>query len=113
MALAWAETLGSVDLFIGVNVLDASGYPDCRPEFMRAFTEAARLGTQCGAAGRPLQVLAPLQEMSKIEILRLARELGVPVERTFSCYDPSPGGAACGGCDACRLRARALAGLSA
>lgn len=113
LAVSCAEARGAAAIGLGVNALDYSGYPDCRPEFVRAFAEAARLGTKCGAAGRPLQVLAPLQEMSKIEIIRLARELGVPVERTFSCYDPTPAGAPCGGCDACRLRARALAALSA
>ncbi len=111
LAVSCAEARGAGAIGVGVNALDYSGYPDCRPEFVRAFAEAARLGTQCGVAGRPLQVLAPLQEMSKIEILRLARELGVPVERTLSCYDPGADGAPCGGCDACRLRARALAGV--
>lgn len=111
LAVSCAEARGATAIGVGVNALDYSGYPDCRPEFVRAFAEAARLGTQCGAAGRPLQVLAPLQEMSKIQILRLARELGVPVEQTLSCYDPSEAGAPCGGCDACRLRARALAGV--
>lgn len=107
LAAAFAEARGAQAIGIGVNALDYSGYPDCRPEFVRAFAEAARLGTRCGVEGAPLRVLAPLQDLSKAQILARARALGVPVERTLSCYDPRADGAACGRCDACRLRARA------
>jgi 7-cyano-7-deazaguanine synthase len=107
LAFAFAEARGAEAVAIGVNALDWSGYPDCRPEFVRAFAEAARLGTRRGAEGAPIALLAPLQELSKAQILARARALGVPVERTQSCYDPAADGAACGLCDACRLRARA------
>jgi len=113
LAVSCAEARGAEAVGLGVNALDYSGYPDCRPEFVRAFAEAARRGTRCGVAGAPLRVLTPLQDMTKTQILRRARALGVPVERTLSCYDPSPRGAPCGACDACRLRARAEAELSA
>lgn len=112
VATALAEARGADRIGIGVNALDYSGYPDCRPEFVRAFAETARLGTRAGAAGRPPRIYAPLQELSKARILALARELGVPVERTLSCYDPDDRGRPCGGCDACRLRARAEAELA-
>lgn len=107
LALALAEARGAHDLGIGVNALDYSGYPDCRPDFIAAFQDLSRLATREGAEGRPFTVHAPLQHLRKAEILRLARELGVPVDLTVSCYDPGPGGAACGGCDSCRLRQRA------
>jgi len=107
LACSFAEARGAEAVAIGVNALDYSGYPDCRPEFVRAFAEAARLGTRCGVEGAPLRLLTPLQELSKAQILARARALGVPVARTVSCYDPSAAGTACGRCDACRLRARA------
>ncbi len=107
LACAFAEARGAEAVGIGVNALDYSGYPDCRPEFVRAFAEAARLGTRCGVEGKPVRLLTPLQDLSKAQILARARALGVPVERTLSCYDPDAQGRPCGGCDACRLRARA------
>lgn len=107
LAVAMAEARGAEAVAIGVNALDYSGYPDCRPEFVRAFAEAARLGTRAGDGGAPVRILAPLQDLGKAQILARARALGVPVERTLSCYDPGADGAACGRCDACRLRARA------
>ena len=113
LALALAEARGAHDLGIGVNGLDYSGYPDCRPEFIAAFAELARLATREGVEGRPFTLHTPLQHLRKVEILRLARELGVPVERTVSCYDPSADGAACGACDSCRLRQRAERELAA
>ena len=100
LALAWAETLGARDLFIGVNVLDASGYPDCRPEFVRAFEALAQVATRSGG----FRVHAPLIALTKAEIVKLGRSLGVDYALTHSCYDPSPAGAACGRCDACALR---------
>lgn len=112
LALGLAEARGAADIGIGVNALDYSGYPDCRPEFIAAFERAANAGTRAGVQGRPFRVHAPLIHMRKAEILRLARELRVPVEQTVSCYDPGPAGEPCGGCDACRLRARAEAGLA-
>ncbi len=107
LALGLAEARGAHDLGIGVNALDYSGYPDCRPEFIAAFQDLAQLATREGVEGRLFTLHAPLQHLRKAEILRLARELGVPVERTLSCYDPDPAGAPCGGCEACRLRQRA------
>ena len=107
LACAFAEARGAEAVGIGVNALDYSGYPDCRPEFVRAFAEAARLGPRCGVEGKPVRLLTPLQDLSKAQILARARALGVPVERTLSCYDPDAQGRPCGGCDACRLRARA------
>jgi 7-cyano-7-deazaguanine synthase len=104
LALAYAETLGATDLFIGANVLDASGYPDCRPEFLAAFEEVARLGTRVGAQeGARFRVHAPLLEMSKAEIIRTGLALGVDYSLTWSCYDPQ-GDLACGRCDTCQLR---------
>ncbi|TAH39344.1 MAG: 7-cyano-7-deazaguanine synthase QueC [Planctomycetota bacterium] len=111
LAAGLAEARGAQDIGIGVNALDYSGYPDCRPEFLRAFEEAANLGTRAGAEGRRFRVHAPLVDLRKVEILRLARELGVPVDLTLSCYDPGSAGNPCGRCDACRLRARAEAEL--
>lgn len=110
LALAWAETLGAFDLFIGVNVLDASGYPDCRPEFVRAFEELAGVATRSGAdGGGRFRVHAPLISLRKADIIRRGIELGVEYAITHSCYDPDATGAACGGCDACILRAKGFA----
>jgi 7-cyano-7-deazaguanine synthase len=109
LALGWAESLGSQDLVVGVNAVDYSGYPDCRPSFLRAFEAMAREGTKAGAEGRACRVHAPLVDLKKSEILRRAIAWGVPVDRTGSCYDPAPDGTACESCDACRLRAAALA----
>jgi len=105
-ALGWAETLGAKDIFIGVNSLDYSGYPDCRPEFIAAFTECARLGTKAGVEGHPFRIITPLQYLSKAEIIRLGSKLGVDYSLTKSCYDPSPEGLACGKCDSCLLRSK-------
>ena len=104
LALGWAEVLGSRDLFVGVNALDYSGYPDCRPEFLEAFERVARLGTRAGAEGEALRIHAPLVHMTKAEIVRRAAELGVDLGLTHSCYDPAGDGAACGRCDACHFR---------
>jgi 7-cyano-7-deazaguanine synthase len=108
LALAWAETLGAFDLFLGVNVLDASGYPDCRREFVRAFEQLARVATHAGASGR-FRVHSPLISLRKAEIIQRGLELGVDYGLTHSCYDPAPDGAACRRCDACLLRARGFA----
>jgi 7-cyano-7-deazaguanine synthase len=104
LTLAWAEALGARDIFIGVNALDYSGYPDCRPEFIAAFEEMARLGTKTGAEGRPVTIHAPLQHMSKADIAREANRLGLDSGLSWSCYAPSADGKACGLCDSCRLR---------
>ena len=114
LAMAWAETLEARDLFIGANVLDYSGYPDCRPEFLEAFQALARLATRAGVAGTDWTVHAPLMRMTKAQIAARAAELGIDLGRTWSCYVPEASGAPCGRCDACRLRARgfAKAGLS-
>ncbi|MCE2883647.1 MAG: 7-cyano-7-deazaguanine synthase QueC [Planctomycetaceae bacterium] len=109
-ALAYAETLGSSDIAIGVNAIDYSGYPDCRPEFIEAFERLANLATKAGAQdGARFRIHTPLQRLSKAEIVRLAVELGVPVGRTLSCYDPSADGTPCGHCDACILRRKGFA----
>ena len=105
LALAFAETLGAGDVFIGVNAVDYSGYPDCRPAFLRAFARLARLATRAGVQGRRFRVHAPLLGRSKAGIVRLGARLGVPWALTLSCYDPVRG-RACGRCDACRLRRR-------
>lgn len=106
-ALAWAEVLESSDIFIGVNALDYSGYPDCRPEFVKAFECLANLATKAGVEGRQqLRIHTPLIAMSKAEIIRKGLELGVDYSLTSSCYDPSPTGRPCGACDSCLLRAR-------
>lgn len=103
--LAWAEVLGSSDLFIGVNALDYSGYPDCRPEFIDAYERMANLATKAGVEGRTrLQIHTPLLHLSKAQIIRLAADLGVPFALTHSCYDPLPDGRSCGECDSCLLR---------
>ncbi|HZT81710.1 MAG TPA: 7-cyano-7-deazaguanine synthase QueC [Gemmataceae bacterium] len=105
LALAWAEVLGSFDLFVGVNAVDYSGYPDCRPEFVAAFERLANLATKAGVEGGDhFRVHAPLATLSKADIIRLGTSLGVDYGLTHSCYDPAPDGAACGRCDACRLR---------
>jgi 7-cyano-7-deazaguanine synthase len=104
LALAWAEVLGSRDIFIGVNAVDYSGYPDCRPEFIEAFERMANLATRAGVEGAALKIHAPLQHLSKAEIIRRGIELGVDYAQTVSCYQAAPDGRACGRCDACRLR---------
>ena len=103
-ALAWAEVLGSTDIFIGVNALDYSGYPDCRPEYIEAFERMANLATKAGVEGKRLKIHAPLIRLSKAEIIRQGLELGVDYSLTSTCYDPSVDGKACGTCDACLLR---------
>jgi 7-cyano-7-deazaguanine synthase len=104
-ALAWAEVLGASDIFIGVNALDYSGYPDCRPEFIRAFEQMANLATKAGVEGRQrLKIHAPLMHLTKAQIIRRGMELGVDYGLTSSCYDPLPGGKPCGQCDSCFLR---------
>ena len=104
LTLAWAETLGARDIFIGVNALDYSGYPDCRPEFIASFAETARLATRQGAEGRPFRIHAPLQDWGKARIAAESSRLGLDPAMSWSCYDPSPDGEACGLCDSCRLR---------
>jgi len=104
LAVGWAEVLGANDLYVGVNVLDWSGYPDCRPEFLEAFERVAGLGTRAGSEGHALRIHAPLLRMTKAEIVRRAADLGVDLSLTHSCYDPDARGAACGRCDACVLR---------
>ncbi|MCE7958963.1 MAG: 7-cyano-7-deazaguanine synthase, partial [Acidobacteria bacterium ACB2] len=103
-ALAYAETVGSTDLFLGVNALDYSGYPDCRPEFVAAFERLANLATKAGVEGARFRVHAPLISLTKAGIVRKGLALGVDYSLTLSCYDPSPEGLACGGCDSCQLR---------
>jgi 7-cyano-7-deazaguanine synthase len=103
-SLAWAEIIPAADIFIGVNAIDYSGYPDCRPEFIEAFETLANLGTKAGVEGRRFQIHAPLIKFSKAEIIRKALELDVDLSLTRSCYDPSPAGLACGECDSCLLR---------
>jgi 7-cyano-7-deazaguanine synthase len=109
LALAWAEVLGAQDLFIGVNAVDYSGYPDCRPEFITAFEVLARLATRAGVDGQPMHIHAPLQHLGKAQIIRLGRQLGVDLGQTVSCYQATPDGLACGRCDACRLRREGFA----
>ena len=109
-ALAWAETLEANDIFIGVNALDYSGYPDCRPEYISAYEHMANLATKAGVEGRQrLTIHAPLMKLSKRGIIELGRELGVDYGLTHSCYDPAPHGTPCGACDACLLRAKGFA----
>jgi 7-cyano-7-deazaguanine synthase len=103
-ALAWAEVLGAQDIFIGVNALDYSGYPDCRPEFVAAFEKMANLATVAGVKGCALKIHTPLIDRTKAEIIQLGLDLGVDYASTTSCYDPAPGGRACGRCDSCLLR---------
>jgi 7-cyano-7-deazaguanine synthase len=104
LALAWAEVLGARDLFIGVNAVDYSGYPDCRPEFIAAFEQMANLATRAGVEGARLRVHAPLQNLSKAQIIQRGTELGVDYAQTVSCYQADADGLACGRCDSCRLR---------
>ena len=106
LALGWAEAAGARDLFIGVNALDYSGYPDCRPEFISGFEAVANLATKAGVEGDSFTIHAPLQNMSKADIAREAARLGLDAGLSHSCYDPAVDGAACGLCDACRLRAK-------
>jgi 7-cyano-7-deazaguanine synthase len=106
VALAWAEVLAAYDIFIGVNALDYSGYPDCRPEFIESFEQTARLATKAGIQGRQFRVQAPLISMTKAEIIKRGIALGLDYGITHSCYDPLPQGAPCGRCDSCILRAR-------
>ena len=108
-ALAWAEVLGADHIFVGVNALDYSGYPDCRPEYIEAYEVMANLATKRGVEGQRLQIHAPLIDLTKAEIIRRGTELGVDYSITRSCYDPSPAGEACGSCDSCRLRLKGFA----
>ena len=114
LALGWAEVLGARDLFIGVNAVDYSGYPDCRPEFLEAFERLAALATRAGVEGSPTRLHAPLLRMSKADIVRRGATLGLDYGLTVTCYDPEPGDRPCGRCDSCRLRARGFeeAGLA-
>jgi 7-cyano-7-deazaguanine synthase len=106
LALGWAEAAGARDIYIGVNALDYSGYPDCRPEFIAAFEGLAELATKAGVEGSPFRIRAPLQHMTKADIVREGTRLGLDLGLSWSCYDPAPGGLHCGECDSCRLRAR-------
>jgi 7-cyano-7-deazaguanine synthase len=108
-ALAWAEVLGARDIFIGVNALDYSGYPDCRPEFLAAFERTANLGTKAGVEGESFRIHAPLLHLKKKEIILRGVTLGVDHAATHSCYDPDPAGRACGACDSCTLRLKGFA----
>jgi len=107
-ALAWAEVIGAVDIFLGINAVDYSGYPDCRPEFLQAFEQMANLGTKAGSTGKPFKLHAPLMELTKKEIVEVGMKLGVDYSLTHSCYDPQ-GELACGRCDACTLRLKGFA----
>jgi 7-cyano-7-deazaguanine synthase len=109
LALGWAEVLGVYDIFIGVNALDYSGYPDCRPEFIAAFEQLATLATRAGVEGHRFKIHAPLITLSKAEIIRKGLALGVDYGLTHSCYDPDPQGRPCGRCDSCTIRARGFA----
>jgi len=105
IALGWAEVLGAQDIFVGVNAVDYSGYPDCRPEYIEAYEKMANLATRAGVEGYKLSIRAPLMQMSKADIVREGSRLGVDYSLTVSCYQARPDGAACGRCDSCRLRA--------
>ena len=105
-ALGWAEVLGALDIFIGINALDYSGYLDCRPEYVQSFEKMANLATKAGVEGRQLRIHTPLIDLTKAEIIRWGLSLGVDYSQTFSCYDPSETGVACGHCDSCLLRLR-------
>jgi 7-cyano-7-deazaguanine synthase len=105
-ALGWAEVLEATDIFLGANALDYSGYPDCRPEYIEAFERMAALATRAGVGGRQLRIHTPLIALTKAEIVKLGRRLGVDYGITWSCYDPTPQGTPCGHCDACLLRAK-------
>lgn len=110
LALGWAEALGAEDIFLGINAVDYSGYPDCRPEFIAAFEQVARLGTKAGVEGTARWTIhAPLISLSKSEIIRLGTRLGIDYSLTHSCYDPDERGRACGRCDSCRLRLKGFA----
>ena len=109
LALGWAEVVGAHDIVIGVNALDYSGYPDCRPEFIAAFERMATLATKVGVEGRPLHIAAPLLHLSKADIIRQGLALGLDYGLTHSCYDPTPFGRPCGSCDSCVLRSRGFA----
>jgi 7-cyano-7-deazaguanine synthase len=109
LAMAWAEVVGAGAIVIGVNALDYSGYPDCRPEYLRAFEQLAALATRAGVEGQALKILAPLLQLSKADIIRHGLALGVDYGLTLSCYDPDPAGRPCGHCDSCRLRAQGFA----
>lgn len=109
LTLAWAESLGARDIFIGVNALDYSGYPDCRPEFIASFAETARLGTKAGIEGEGVTIHAPLQHMTKADIAAEANRLGLDTGMSWSCYNPTKNGKACGLCDSCRLRQKGFA----
>jgi 7-cyano-7-deazaguanine synthase len=106
LALGWAEVVGAEAIVIGVNALDYSGYPDCRPAYLDAFQRLAGLATKAGVEGKPLTIRAPLLRLSKAEIIRKGLDLGLDYALTHSCYDPGPDGQACGRCDSCRLRAK-------
>ncbi len=109
LALGWAETLSAEDIVIGVNAVDYSGYPDCRPEFIAAFEHLATLATAKGVGGSRFRIFAPLQHLTKADIIRKGIALGLDYGLTHSCYDPDPGGRPCGGCDSCALRAAGFA----
>jgi 7-cyano-7-deazaguanine synthase len=113
LALGWAEVLGAADIYIGVNALDYSGYPDCRPEFIHAFERVARLATKAGVEGRPLTIHTPLIDLSKAQIITLGLSLGLDYGLTHSCYDPLADGRPCGHCDSCQLRAAGFAEVGA
>ena len=104
LALGWAEASGARDIYVGVNALDYSGYPDCRPEFIAGFETLAELATKAGVEGTPFRIRAPLQMMTKADIVREGARLGIDMGVSWSCYDPAPGGLHCGLCDSCRLR---------
>ncbi len=104
LALAYAEVLEASLIYLGANVLDYSGYPDCRPDYLRAFEQLARLGTRAGVMGKGIEIRAPLLQMTKAEIIRVGASLKVPFHLTHSCYDPAVDGTACGRCDSCRIR---------
>lgn len=109
LALGWAEVAGATDIFVGVNAVDYSGYPDCRPKFIEAFESLARLATKAGVEGARFKIHAPLIDMSKADIIRAGTDLGVDFSMTVSCYQAGPDGAACAKCDSCRLRAAGFA----
>jgi 7-cyano-7-deazaguanine synthase len=106
LALGWAEVVGAEAIVIGVNALDYSGYPDCRPEYLQAFQRLASLATRAGVEGKPLEIRAPLLQLSKAEIIRKGVDFRLNYALTHSCYDPAPDGRACGRCDSCRIRTR-------
>ena len=109
LALGWAEVLGAMDIFIGANAVDYSGYPDCRPEYIQAFERLANLATRAGVEGKKITIHAPLIELSKADIIKLGYELGVDYALTHSCYDPDPDGRTCGACDSCLIRKKGFA----